>query len=90
MPAISVQVSCQTKVELGKYRGKGANKQIALKSGNDWGQGRYGGGGQIRDKELLSTDPLSWIFRGSFVYLFVLGKSVILPVLKSANLVWFL
>lgn len=40
--------------------------------------------------ELLSTDPLSWIFRGSFVYLFVLGKSVILPVLKSANLVWFL
>lgn len=50
MPAISVQVSCQTKVELGKYRSKGANKQIALKSGNDWGQGRYGGGGQIRDR----------------------------------------
>ncbi len=51
MPAISVQVSCQTKAELGKHGRKGANMLIAFKSGSDWGHGGYGKGDQITDKK---------------------------------------
>lgn len=39
------------KVEIGKHGSERANKLIAFKSGNDWGQGRYDNEGQIKDKD---------------------------------------